>query len=145
MLPPKRWLTFSRCYVPEDVVISKPHSVIMTVKSTILQWIRLVTKMGHIRYVYRILVRNRCVKLSVGRSRQRWKYRVNMDYRENGRDKSKLYSIRHEAKISFGVIFAIIQFTYFVFLSRMHLKEEYKLRVFENKVSKIIFRHNIEK
>jgi hypothetical protein len=93
----------------------------------------------------RILVRNRCVKLSVGRSRKRWKCRVNMDYRENGRDKSKLHSIRHEAKINFGGIFAIVHFTYFVLLSRVHLKEEYRFRLFENKVSEIIFPCNIEK
>jgi hypothetical protein len=50
MSPPKLWVEFqrtSRCYIPEDV-ISKPHSVIMTVKSTMLQWIRLVVRMGQI-------------------------------------------------------------------------------------------------
>jgi hypothetical protein len=33
---------------------------------------------------------------------------------------------------------------FFVFLSRMHIKGEYILRVFENKVSEIILQYNLE-
>ncbi|KAJ4431659.1 hypothetical protein ANN_20258 [Periplaneta americana] len=123
--------------------------IIRNIKSRRLRWAGHVACMGETRNAYRVLVGRPVGKRPLGRPRRRWEDNIKMDLREVGYDdrdwinlaqevlSSSLLSKHLKVRIYKTVILPVV--LYGCETWTLTLREEQRLRVFENKVSRKIF------
>ncbi|KAJ4428760.1 hypothetical protein ANN_25753 [Periplaneta americana] len=117
------------------------HDIIRNIKSRRLRWAGHVARMGESSNVYRVLVGRPEGKRPLGRARRRWEDNIKMDLREVEYDERDWINLAQDrdrwrayvrAAMNLRVLFGCETWT-------LTLREEQRLRVFENKVLRKIF------